>query len=81
MGDEESTQQVVTSSQTYEALDTTMKWLESQDDTDPTHLLLVQKWRDKAAVKRTEALKQKKLHLILKQLNIHNSMLLEIMIL
>ena len=39
-GDEESTQQVVTPSQAYEALDSTMKWLESQD---PTHLLLVRK--------------------------------------
>ncbi len=40
-GDDESAQQVVTSSQAYEALDTTMKWLESQDDTNPAHLLLV----------------------------------------
>ncbi len=46
-------------SQAYEALDSTMKWLESQDDTDPAHLLLVQKWRDMAAIKRTETLKQK----------------------
>ncbi len=49
-GDDESIEQVVTPSQTYEALDTTMKWLESQDYTDHTHLL-VKKWRDMAAMK------------------------------
>ena len=35
-----------------------LRWLESQGDTDPAHLLLVKKWRDLAANRRGEAKKQ-----------------------
>ena len=35
--DEQSAVQVVSPSQAYEALDTTIKWLESLGDTDPTN--------------------------------------------
>ena len=44
--------------QACEAFNTALKWLEAQTDIDPVHLLLVKKWRDSAARKRGENLKQ-----------------------
>ena len=40
----------------FNALDTSLQWLESQG-TGPGHLLLVKKWRDRAARMRQESLK------------------------
>ena len=51
----------VTHSQAFEAFDIALKWLESLGNTDPAHLLMVRKWRDLAAVKRTDSLKQTKI--------------------
>ena len=53
-GIEEST---VTPHEAFRALDTSLRWLESQG-TAPAHLLLVKKWRDTAACKRQESLRQ-----------------------
>ncbi len=56
--DEESNQpSVTTHSQAFEAFDVAFKWLESLSD-DPAHLLLVQRWRNLAALKGSGALKQ-----------------------
>jgi hypothetical protein len=41
-----------------ESLDNVLKWLECRPDTDPYHILLVRKWRDEAAQKRAQSLKQ-----------------------
>ena len=50
----------VTPLEAFNALDTSLQWLESQG-TDPDHLLLVKKWRDTAARMRQESLKQTKI--------------------
>ncbi len=47
--------------QAFQAFDIGLKRLESIGNTDPAHPLLVQKWRDLAAIKRTESLKQTKI--------------------
>ena len=48
----------VTHTQAFDAFQTALDWLEAQSDTDPSHLLLVRKWRDTAAQKRANAMKQ-----------------------
>ena len=48
----------VSHAQTYSAFETSLTWIEAQGDTDPAHLLLVQKWRNYAAMKHTQTLKQ-----------------------
>ncbi len=58
--DDEPSEQV-SHDQAFQAFDIGLKWLESIGNTDPAHLLLVQKWRDLAAIKRTESLKQTKI--------------------
>ena len=45
-------------SELHQRMKTALKWLEGQSDTDPFHLLLVRKWRDTAAQKRVQTLKQ-----------------------
>ena len=50
----------VTPLEAFNALDTSLQWLESQG-TDPDHLLLVKKWHDTAARMRQESLKQTKI--------------------
>ena len=47
----------VTPHEAFNALETSLLWLESQN-TDPAHLLLVKKWRDTAARMRQESLRQ-----------------------
>ena len=42
----------VTHTQAFDAFQTALDWLEVQSDTDPSHLLLVRKWRDTAARKQ-----------------------------
>jgi len=49
---------LVTHTQAFSAFQTALEWLEVQSDTDPSHLLLVRKWRDTAAQKRASATKQ-----------------------
>ena len=44
--------------QAFDAFQIALDWLEAQSDTDPSHLLLVRKWRDTAAQKRANAMKQ-----------------------
>ena len=63
--DEDAPQHSVTHSLAFEAFDTALHWLESLGNTDPAHLLLVQTWRDLAACKTSETLKQKKNYIIL----------------
>ena len=47
----------VTHTQAFDAFQTALDWQEAQSDTDPSHLL-VTKWRDTAAQKRANAMKQ-----------------------
>ena len=56
--DEVEPQPTVSHAQAFHAFETALKWLEGQSDTDPFHLLLVRKWRDTAAQKRVQTLKQ-----------------------
>ena len=42
--------------QAYTAFETVLTWPEAQGDTNPAHLLLVQKWRNCAAVKSIQPL-------------------------
>ena len=56
--DEVEPQPTVSHAQAFDAFETALKWLEGQSDTDPFHLLLVRKWRDTAAQKRVQTLKQ-----------------------
>lgn len=58
---EEPTTTCVTHAQAYSALETALTWLESQTDTDPAHLLLVRRWRNSAAMKRTQTQTQTKI--------------------
>ncbi len=58
---EDSTVAEVSPAQAYNAFETALTWLEAQGDVAPEHLLLVWKWRNCAAVKRTQSLKQTKL--------------------
>ena len=51
----------VTHTQAFDAFQTALDWLEAQSDTDPSRLLLVRKWRDTAAQKRANAMKQSSL--------------------
>ena len=44
--------------QAFDAFQTALNWLEAQSDTDPSHLLLVRKWRDTAAQIRANCMKQ-----------------------
>ena len=48
----------VSPAQACEALETVLEWLESQGDVEIEHLLLVKKWRNKAAEKRAQTYKQ-----------------------
>ena len=48
----------VSPAQPCEALETVLEWLESQEDTQIEHLLLVKKWRNRAAEKRVQTTKQ-----------------------
>ena len=57
----------MTHSQAFEAFDVGLKRLELQGDTDPAHLLMAQKWRDLAAAKRTDSLKQTKITSFIKR--------------
>ena len=57
--DKDSTETTVSHAKAYEALGITLEWLEAQGDT--AHLLLVKKWRDTAARKRFDCLKQSKI--------------------
>ena len=59
-GVDESTEPTVSHAKAYEAFGTALKWLEAQDDVDTAHLL-VKKWRDIDAVKRSDCLKQSKI--------------------
>ena len=45
----------VSPAQACEALETVLEWLESQGDVELEHLLLVEKWRNKAAEKRVQS--------------------------
>ncbi len=54
-------QNSVSDAQACDALDISLRWLESQEEVDPVHLLLVKNWRDTAARKRFKNLKQKTL--------------------
>ena len=54
-------QSSVSHAQASYAFNTALRWLESQCNVDPVHLLLVKKWRDTAAQKRGENLKQSNL--------------------
>ena len=56
--DDELDSSSVSNSKACEAFNTALKWLEAQTDIGPVHLLLVKKWRDIAARKRGENLKQ-----------------------
>ena len=56
--DDELDSSSVSNSKACEAFNTALKWLEAQTDIDPVHLLLVKKWRDIAARKWGENLKQ-----------------------
>ena len=47
----------VTHTQAFNAFQTALDWLEAQSDTDPSYLL-ARKWRDTAAQKRANAIKQ-----------------------
>ncbi len=47
----------VSPSEAFSALEVTLHWLE-QKNADPTHLLLVKKWRDEAAIIRSDSMKQ-----------------------
>ena len=51
--DNEQIQSLVTPSEAYEALGVALEWLESLSDIDIEHLLLVKRWRDRAAGART----------------------------
>ena len=48
---------LVSASEAFDALDTTLHWLE-QRNAVPGHLQLVKKWRDEAAVIRCQSMKQ-----------------------
>ena len=50
----------VTPAAAFEALEVSLRWLESQN-TEADHLLLVKKWRDQAARMRRESLKQSRI--------------------
>ncbi len=54
-------QNSVSDAQACDALDISLRCLESQEEVDPVHLLLVKKWRDTAARKRFKNLKHKTL--------------------
>ena len=54
--EEEPTTSKVSHAQAYSAFETALTWLEAQGDSDPAHLLLVQKWRNCAVVKHTQTL-------------------------
>ena len=56
--DDELYSSSVSNSKACEAFNMALKWLEAQTDINPVHLLLVKKWRDSAARKRGENLKQ-----------------------
>ena len=58
---EDEVEDLVSDEQACDALDISLRWLESQGNIDPVHLLLVKKWRDTAARKRFKNLKQKTL--------------------
>ena len=58
---DESITTAVTHAQAYTAFETALEWLQSQGDTYPAHLLLVQKWKNSVAMKRMETKKQTKL--------------------
>ena len=48
----------ISHSQTCAAFCTVLEWMEAQPEIQPAHLFSVQRWRDLAATKRQENLKQ-----------------------
>ena len=56
--DTTDTKPCVSPAQACEALEIVLEWLESQGDTQIEHLLLVKKWRNRAAEKRIQTTKQ-----------------------
>ena len=56
--DTTDTKPCVSQAQACEALEIVLEWLESQGDTQIEHLLLVKKWRNRAAEKRIQTTKQ-----------------------
>ncbi len=51
----------VTHAQACDAFQCAFEWLEQQGDTDPAHLMLVKKWRDRAAQCCEKSRKQTKI--------------------
>ena len=51
--DIEEFKSLVSPSEAYEAIGVALEWLESLGDIDIEHLLLVKRWRERAAKKRT----------------------------
>ena len=54
----------VTLAQACSAFDTVLEWLESEGGVDSSHLLLIKKWRNIAAMKHLQKLKQKYIHFL-----------------
>ena len=52
------TETTVSHAKTHAAFGTALEWLEAQGDVDSVHLQLVKKWRDIAAMKRLDCLRQ-----------------------
>ena len=61
LDEETEIQPLVTDAEACNAFETGLKCLEAQEGMDPFHLLLVKRWRDTAAQKRQQKLKQPKL--------------------
>ena len=57
--DEHEYESKVSHSQACEAFDIALRWLETLPNINPLHLLLVENWRDVAAHKRGDSLKQR----------------------
>ena len=57
-GSDIESQPSVSHAEACNAFSTALKWLESQGDIEPAHLLLVKQWRDLAARKRCDNLVQ-----------------------
>lgn len=57
----------VTPAQACSAFDTVLEWLESEGGVDSSHLLLIKKWRNIAAMKHLQKLKQTKIHSFFKK--------------
>ncbi len=59
--EDEASSNSVTPSQACAAFHTPLKWLESNGNTHPAHLMLVKSWRDDAAQRRLKSMKQTKI--------------------